>query len=162
LHVITVSERQNELMNMRSQLLVSESRLIGADRQSIFNVLADPAMHSRIDGSGSLRQARAGGPARLSLGATGGMDMHIKRDYKITNTVVEFDEPAVIGWRHFNRHIWRYILTEADAGTLVTEQWDARKAKNRLGLILSGFPNRNRTGIRATLDNLSSMFDGGV
>ncbi|HZY75470.1 MAG TPA: hypothetical protein VFE40_04060 [Jatrophihabitantaceae bacterium] len=66
-------------------------------------------------------------PQRLSAGAKFGMDMKLGAPYKIVNTVIEFDEPKVIAWRHFNGHVWRYLFEPADGGTKVTEQWDARR-----------------------------------
>jgi hypothetical protein len=140
-----------------SRLLVSVTKLINADRQVLFDMLADPSQHPLIDGSGSVKAVRPGGPSRLSLGATFSMDMHLGTNYRIRNTVVEFDEPALIGWRHFNRHVWRYRLTEVPGGTEVTEEWDARHARNRLALLLLGFPQRSRAGITATLDRLAEL-----
>ena len=140
-----------------SDYLVSESRVIPADPQTLFDIVADPAMHPRIDGSGTVKHSRGGGPARLSQGATFGMDMRMGAPYKITNTVVEFDEPSVIAWRHFNGHVWRYRFEPVEGGTRVTEEWDARPAKNRFLLKLVGFPARNRAGIVATLDRLAQL-----
>jgi len=144
-----------------SHYLVSVARLIPADRQWLFDIVADPAQHPVIDGSGSVQAARPGNPDRLSLGAHFSMDMKLGTDYKIRNTVVEFDEPSVIAWRHFNGHIWRYRFDEvaggAAAGTLVTEEWDARHVWNRPVLVLMGFPRRNRAGMTATLDRLAEL-----
>jgi hypothetical protein len=140
-----------------SAYLVSESKVIAAPAQRLFDIVADPAMHPVMDGSGSVQAPRTGGPRRLELGAKFGMDMKLGASYKITNTVVEFDEPTVIAWRHFNGHVWRYLFEPVDGGTRVTEQWDARPAKNRLLLRISGFPARNRAGIVATLDKLAGL-----
>ena len=147
-------------MTTTSRYLVSVTKLIKADRQWLFDIVADPAQHPVIDGSGSVKSLRPGGPSRLSLGATFSMDMHLKADYKILNTVVEFEEPALIGWRHFNGHIWRYRFTEAAGGTEVTEEWDARGVPSRLGLVLLRFPQRNLAGMTATLDRLAELADG--
>jgi hypothetical protein len=140
-----------------SAYLVSESRVIPADPQRLFDVVADPAMHPVIDGSGSVRATRPGGPVRLSMGSKFAMDMKLGASYKILNTVVEFDEPTVIAWRHFNGHIWRYRFEPVDGGTRVTEQWDARHVANRVFLRLAGFPGRNRKGITATLERLDEL-----
>jgi hypothetical protein len=140
-----------------SAYLVSESRVIAADAQKLFDIVADPAMHPQIDGSGSVKAFRAGGPERLALGATFGMDMKLGASYKITNTVVEFEEGRLLAWRHFNGHIWRYIFEPVEGGTKVTEQWDARPVWNKLGLRLSGFPKRNRAGILGTLQRLDEL-----
>ncbi|HSY16551.1 MAG TPA: SRPBCC family protein [Jatrophihabitantaceae bacterium] len=144
-----------------SAYLVSESRTINADPQSLFDVVADPAKHPLIDGSGSVRALRTGGPERLSKGAKFSMDMHLAANYKIVNTVVEFEDGRQLAWRHFNGHIWRYIFEPVEGGTLVTEQWDARNAHNRIGLRLMGFPGRNRAGIIATLERLDDVAVGG-
>ena len=140
-----------------SAYLVSESKVIAADPQTLFDIVADPQMHPRIDGSGSVKQSRAGAPARLSKGAKFGMDMKLGAPYKVTNTVLEFDEAKSLAWRHFNGHVWRYLFEPVEGGTKVTEQWDARPAKNRFFLRLAGFPSRNRKGIRATLDRLADV-----
>jgi hypothetical protein len=140
-----------------SAYVVSESRVIKADPQRLFDIVADPAMHPVMDGSGSVQALREGGPKRLFLGAKFGMDMKVGASYKITNTVIEFDEPTRLAWRHFNGHVWRYLFEAVPGGTKVTEQWDARPAKNRLFLRLSGFPGRNRAGIIATLKRLEEL-----
>jgi uncharacterized protein YndB with AHSA1/START domain len=140
-----------------SHYLVTVSRVIAADRQTLFDIVADPAQHPVIDGSGSVRALRAGAPERLSLGATFSMDMRLGASYKILNRVVEFAEPEVIGWQHFNGHIWRYRFSEVAGGTEVTEQWDARTAKHRPWLLLMGFPRRNRAGMTATLQRLDRL-----
>jgi uncharacterized protein YndB with AHSA1/START domain len=143
-----------------SAYLVSESRTIAALPERLFDIVADPAMHPRLDGSGTVRALR-GAPARLAMGARFGVDMKLGAPYRITNTVVEFDEPARIAWRHFNGHVWRYLFTAVDGGTEVIEQWDARPAKNRWLLMMLGFPERNRAGIRASLDRLAELAGSG-
>lgn len=141
-----------------STYLVSESATIPADPQRLFDIVADPAMHPVIDGSGTVKAHRDGGSERLALGATFGMDMKMGAAYKITNTVVEFDEGRVLAWRHFNGHVWRYTFEPTSGGaTTVTEQWDARPVWNRFMLRLSGFPKRNRAGIKATLTRLAEV-----
>ncbi|PZS13484.1 MAG: dimethyladenosine transferase [Pseudonocardiales bacterium] len=140
-----------------SAYLVTESKVIAADPQQLFDIVANPAMHVVMDGSGTLQANRGEVPERLSMGAKFGMDMKMGAPYKITNTVIEFEEGERIAWRHFNGHVWRYSFAAVDGGTKVTEQWDARPAKNRLFLRLSGFPGRNRKGILATLQRLEEL-----
>jgi hypothetical protein len=144
-------------LSAMSAYLVSESRVIAAEPQRLFDIVADPAMHPAIDGSGSVQAIREGSPERLSKGAKFGMDMKLGAPYKITNTVVEFDEGTQIAWRHFNGHVWRYLFEPVDGGTRVTEQWDARPARNKIFLRLSRFPERNRKGILATLQRLDDL-----
>ena len=140
-----------------SSYLVSESRVIAAEPQRLFDIVANPAMHPVMDGSGSVRGARENNPSRLSPGAKFGMSMKLGAPYKVTNTVIEFDEPRRIAWRHFNGHVWRYTFEPVDGGTKVTEEWDARPAKNRFFLALVGFPARNRKGIVGTLQRLDEL-----
>ena len=140
-----------------SDYLISESAVIAATPQQLFDLVANPAMHPVIDGSGSVKSFRGEAGQRLEMGSTFGMAMHLGGNYKITNTVVEFDEPRQIAWRHFNGHIWRYIFEPVDGGTKVTEQWDATKVYNRLALKVAGFPKRNRAGIQATLVRLAEV-----
>ncbi len=112
--------------------LVTVQRVINAPAQRIFDLVADPAMHPRIDGSGTVMAARAGNPDRLALGAKFSMDMKLVLGYKILNTVVEFEDGRLIAWRHFYGHRWRYRFEPVDGGTLVTEEWDARPAPGRV------------------------------
>jgi Polyketide cyclase / dehydrase and lipid transport len=141
--------------------VVTERRLIAADPGRLFDLVADPAVHPVIDGSGSVRASGHGNPLRLFLGATFSMTMHLGAPYRIRNTVVEFDEGRRIAWRHFNGHVWRYRFEPVEGGTLVTEQWDPTRARRRFVLRLLGFPQRNRRGMRATLARLDELATAG-
>lgn len=135
--------------------IVSVERTIAADPQQIFDILADPAQHPLIDGSGSVRSSAGDNPARLSKGARFGMSMRLAAAYRVRNTVVEFDEPRRIAWRHFAGHRWRYVLTPVTGGTLVREEWDPTPVPwAHPALRLLGFPERNRAGMEQTLKRL--------
>ena len=93
----------------------------------IFDLLANPAAHQRFDGSGSVREAISG-PERLFLGAKFGMAMKIKVPYRITNTVVAFEENKKITWCHMMKWTWSYELNAiSPTQTVVTESFDASK-----------------------------------
>ena len=139
--------------------VIQASRLVKATPQQIFELLADPRKHSLIDGSGSVQNARVNAPERLSLGAKFGMDMKIGLPYRITNEVVEFDEPKQIGWRHMGGHIWRYVLEPANGGTMVTEQFDWTHSKSPIVLKLMGAFDKNEKAIAATLERLAIQFE---
>ena len=141
-----------------SAKIVSVERFIPAAPGLIFELLADPRQHGVFDGSGSVKSARVSAPARLSLGAEFAMDMKIGVPYKMTNTVVEFEEGKTIAWRHFGGHIWRYILEPVDGGTKVTEQFDWNKSKSPLILKLRKSPQDNAKSIEKTLENLVKRF----
>ncbi len=138
--------------------IVSRSTIVPASAQMIFDLLADPRRHGEIDGSGSIQSAQLDAPERLSLNATFGMKMKIGLPYKITNTVVEFEETKTIAWRHFGGHIWRYILEPVDGGTKVTEQFDWNKSKSPLVLKLRNSPQENAKSMEKTLENLVKKF----
>jgi hypothetical protein len=102
----------------------SASIIINSPAATIFNLLADPAMHSVIDGSKSV-QSVIKAPTRLSMGARFSMNMKIGVRYRITNRVVEFEEGKLIAWRHLGRWIWRYELNEiTPTQTVVVESFD--------------------------------------
>ena len=149
---------QTELMTSDPSRIVSRSTIVSAPAQMIFDLLADPRRHSEIDGSGSVQSAQINEPERLSLNATFGMQMKIGLSYKITNTVVEFEEGKTIAWRHFGGHIWRYILEPVDGGTKVTEQFDWNKSKSPLVLKLRKSPQENAKSMEKTLENLVKKF----
>ncbi|MEX1178932.1 MAG: SRPBCC family protein [Nitriliruptor sp.] len=142
---------------------VSTSRVIAADRQAIFDVIADPAMHPVIDGAGwaEVTGVQDGTPERLSEGARFGMEMKLGAPYPILNTVVEFEEGVRIAWRHFHGHRWRYELEDVEGGTQVTETFDWSTAKAKLPLELAGIPKRNLRGMERTLENLDRHLTSG-
>ncbi|MDT8914151.1 SRPBCC family protein [Amycolatopsis sp. PS_44_ISF1] len=140
---------------------VSRTAVVAASPEQLFELLADPAKHPLIDGSGTVRAHRDGGPDRLSLGARFGMDMKMGAPYKIQNTVVEFEENRLIAWRHFMGHRWRWRLEPlGDGRTEVTETFDWSTAKSPLAIQLAGFPKKNTRGIERTLERLKGMFPG--
>jgi len=137
---------------------VSAERVVPAEPQVVFDLLADPARHPELDGSGSVQRAHDGNPERLSKGARFGMDMRIGVPYRISNIVVEFDEPRRIAWRHFAGHRWRYTLTPVEGGTLVKEEWDPSRVPHLwLYFRLTRTPARNKAGMEATLERLADL-----
>ena len=138
--------------------IISVERVIPAAPGLIFELLADPRKHHVFDGSGSVKEAKISAPARLALGATFAMNMRIGVPYKITNTVVEFEENRRIAWRHFGGHVWRYILTPVEGGTLVTEQFDYKHNRSHLMLrVMKAFENNEKAMVN-TLANLERHF----
>jgi len=82
--------------------------------------------------------------------------------YRVTNTVVEFEEDRLIAWRHFHRHVWRWELEPAEldgrAGTRVTETFDWARSPFAYGIERLGWPARNARSIAATLRRLQDQF----
>jgi hypothetical protein len=137
-----------------SAYLISRERLVDAPAARIFEVLATPALHSVIDGSGTVRGEQPNGPSRLSPGAKFGMEMKLGSRYRILNHVVEFEEGRRIAWRHFSAHVWRYTLEPRGDATLVREEWDGRAVPWRFVFRLTGFTRRHPASIEATLAKL--------
>ena len=86
------------------------------------------------------------------------MDMKIGVPYKMTNTVVEFEENRRIAWQYFGGHIWRYILEPVDGGTKVVEQFDYNGSKSILILKLRGSMQSNEKAMAETLVNIEKHF----
>lgn len=139
----------------------SGSTVIQAPAEVVFAILADPRQHQRIDGSGMLR-GTVEGPAKLELGSSFGMKMKLGANYRTSNTVVEFEPDALIAWKHFAPHRWRYELArvpESDGGgTLVTETWDLSRVPAPIRLVLRafGYPDRTQKAIDSTLVRLKA------
>jgi uncharacterized protein YndB with AHSA1/START domain len=113
--------------------VVSVERFIPAPPEKIFDLLADPARHRDIDGSGTVRDATSGSQ-RLALGSTFGMSMKLGVPYSMVSEVIDYEENRRIAWqtrppiswgaRFAGGRIWRYELERVDGGTLVRETWD--------------------------------------
>jgi len=143
-------------------MAVCSSRIIPASAAKVFDLLATPSLHSKIDGSGTV-MGTIHGPERLYLSAKFGMQMKLLVPYRITNTVVEFEENRLIAWRHFGGHIWRYRLCEAgEAGgspmTEVTECFDYSTARSVRFIQLIDAPVRNLISIEKTLEKMEQVF----
>jgi len=102
--------------------------VINAPAEKIFAILSNPHRHKEIDGTKTI-QENISGPDKLVLGSKFGMKMRLGINYRIQNTVVEYEENSLIGWRHLGRWIWRYELVNIGPQmTQVTETFDASRA----------------------------------
>jgi uncharacterized protein YndB with AHSA1/START domain len=136
---------------------VSRSATVSVPAAELFALLADPAQHGRLDGSGTVLDA-VKGSGRLSEGARFSVKMkQYGFPYRITSKVTAFVDGSLIEWAHPLGHRWRWELTPAgDGATTVTETFDYSKAgavRARF-LELMGFPAKNASGIEATLEQL--------
>jgi hypothetical protein len=125
---------------------VSVSRRIGAPAEVVFAVLADPARHPDIDGSGMLMRA----VWRPPVGRVGDTFTMLMRNdemgyYEITNYVTEYVAGQRIAWEPSltnasraedqedigsrNQHQWSYELAaDGPDETLVTETYDCTRS----------------------------------
>ncbi len=140
--------------------IVSASRRIEATPDVIFDLLADPARHHEIDGSGTVRKGHADNPDRLSLGDSFGMDMKLGVPYRISNEVVAFEENRVIAWRHFGHHVWRYQLEPEGDATIVTESFNWGVARFPPMYEWLGYPAKHEKNMADTLERLDAVVTG--
>lgn len=144
----------------QNETSVSDSVLVNATPEAVFDLLADPRKHPLIDGSGTVAgELRA--PERLSLDAKFGMRMKRGLPYRVTNRVVEWEENRRIAWRNLLPHRWCYELAPEGDGTRVTETYDYSRLLPGL-VSRTGLPKENLASIRATLERLKSRFEAGA
>ena len=119
---------RSEILETGNEKIKSARIVINAPAEKIFAILSDPRRHKEIDGSSTI-QENISGPDKLVLGSKFGMKMRLGVNYRIKNTVVEYQENSLIAWRHVGRWIWRYELVNIGPQmTQVTETFDASRA----------------------------------
>lgn len=117
---------------------MSATRTIHASADAIFAVLADPASHAAIDGTGWVCEPLDSAPL-TAAGQVFRMSMyhpnHPDGNYQMSNRVQVFDPPICISWEPGNEAadgtlsipgwIWRYDLTRlGSSSTEVTHSYD--------------------------------------
>ncbi len=117
---------------------LSATTIINASAEVIFAVLADPARHAAIDGTGWVREPLDSKPL-TAAGQVFRMAMyhpnHPDGNYQMANRVQIFDPPNAIAWEpgydsgdgglRFGGWVWRYELTPAGPSeTSVTLSYD--------------------------------------
>ena len=142
---------------------VSDSIVIEATPEAIFDVLADPNRHSDFDGSDTVKSARSKAPTRLSMGSRFAMNMRLGVPYLISNKVVEFEENRLLTWQHFGRHRWRYELEPVEGAeppaTTVTETFDWSTSMMPAFIEKVGYPKTHAKNIAETLSRLKTLLE---
>ena len=147
--------------------VLTVERVIPAPANAIFDVLADPAKHKLIDGSGMLQGATGESEPRLTLGASFGMHMRLLVPYSTANRVVEFEENRRIAWKtgptglvgkFLAGRTWRYELEPVAGGTRVRESWDITDDHQRILLKLGNiYSNKTKRDMERTLERLGVL-----
>jgi hypothetical protein len=133
-------------MDANGRVEVSVSRSVAAPAAKIFGLLADPARHPAVDGSGMLREARDRGVLG-GVGDTFTMAMYLPElgDYLMLNRVVVFEQDRRIAWEPTpgdavaartaelpigcsQGYTWGFRLEPDGDSTIVTETFDCSKA----------------------------------
>src|SRR5665213_945673 len=143
--------------------VVSVEQCIPAGPAAIFALVTDAARHPEIDGSGSVRQVKAGAPEKLSLGVAFGMSMKLGVGYSMVSTVIEYEEDRRIAWqsrlagffgKFVGGRIWRYELEPVEGGTLVRESWDISQDHQRALLRHGSVGKQTAKNMTTTLEKI--------
>lgn len=135
-----------------------------ADQAALFTVLADPARHTEIDGSGMLQGAVDPTPI-TAAGQSFTMQMQYPRlgNYRTINEVVDFTDGSRIGWataREGNPPAgvrWTWELEPAgDGRTRVTHTYDWSRVQDPAVLARVSFPRVKPEELRATVARLAA------
>ena len=159
---------------MSESMAISVAREIAASSDVVFAVLADPARHPEIDGSGMLRSATSSGTI-TDVGGTFTMGMHNDEmgDYEMINYVVEFQPGRRIAWEPAlsqagraedesdvgarSGHRWGFELVSLGPDrTRVTESYDCRTSPDWLQKAVKG-GRRWEPAMERTLENLDRV-----
>lgn len=143
-------------------------RFIAAPASAIFALVADPARHPEIDGSGTVRKATSGGGGQMKLGSRFGMSMKAGIPYSMVSEVIEFEQDRRIAWQtkspiafmglFVGGRIWRYELEPATGGTLVRESWDI--SEERVKAMVRPMRRRTRQAMTSTLERIATIVTG--
>jgi hypothetical protein len=153
---------------------VTVTRRIGAPAGVLFDILADPANHPRLDGAGMLR-ALVDPRVVRAVGDVFVVAMHNDEmgDYEMANHVVVFEPGRRIAWEPVLakagrpededgvgercHHVWGFELAPVGPDmTDVTERFDCSRSPEWLRRVLRD-GERWREAMTATLENLARL-----
>jgi hypothetical protein len=149
---------------------VSATMVVSAPAEAIFAVLADPAKHAAIDGTGAVRESLGSEPL-TAAGQIFRMSMyhpnHPDGNYQMANLVQTFDPPRTISWKpgyeagdgtlSFGGWIWRYdIAPSGPSSSTVTLSYDWSAVPDSVREHI-GFPPFSPEHLGNSLAHLSMM-----
>jgi hypothetical protein len=149
---------------------VDATAVVDAPAAAVFAVLADPAKHAAIDGTGWVRETLDGEPL-TAAGQIFRMSMyhpnHPDGNYEMANRVEVFDPPTTISWEpgydagdgalRFGGWIWRYDLAPAGPSTTtVTLSYDWSAVPDSIREHI-GFPPFPPDHLRNSLAHLAEL-----
>jgi len=121
-----------EIINTGNTLISAARIIINKPSSELFNFIANPKNHPKIDGSKMVR-GKAYGPKRLSMNSWFVMRQLRTIPYFMPNKVVEFEEGKLIAWRNASPSRWRYeFVAQSDGTTQVTQYLDCSQTPSKL------------------------------
>jgi uncharacterized protein YndB with AHSA1/START domain len=137
--------------------VLSTTMTIKAPAKTIFGILADPATHAAIDGTGWVCEPLDADPL-TAADQVFRMAMFREQaggDYVMANKVTVFEPPHAISWepgvvmdgreQRYGRWVWRYDLapvTESETEVTLTYDWSAvsQATRDRMPFQFPPFP----------------------
>jgi uncharacterized protein YndB with AHSA1/START domain len=139
--------------------IVSVTRIIAANAQRIFDLIADPSLQPQWDGNDNLASAAPGQRVRRAGDV---FKMTLKGGAVRENHVVEFIEGSQIAWRPAEPgkqppgHLWRWLLEPVSADlTSVTHTYDWTQLTDKIRLERARATTRDM--LRASMDRLAVL-----
>ena len=123
-----------EIINTGNPRIAAASIVLNKPASELFDFIANPRNHPKIDGSKMVR-GKAYGPKRLSMNSWFVMRQlrFGKIPYLMPNKVVEFEEGKLIAWRNALPSRWRYeFVAQSDGITQVTQYLDCSQTPSKL------------------------------
>ncbi|KWX68499.1 SRPBCC family protein [Mycobacterium sp. NAZ190054] len=147
--------------------------IVDAPASAVFAVLADPANHAAIDGTGWVRESldgeritRAGQMFRIAMYHAN----HPDGDYEMANRVIAFEQDRAIGWEpgqagadgvvEYGGWTWHYDLEPQgpqQTRVVLTYDWSAVPATLREHIAFPPFPVGH---LHNSLANLAKLATG--
>lgn len=154
-----------------SRWVESVERVIAAPASQLYPLVADPARHKDIDGSGTVLEAiEVAAPGTLlTVGEEFGMDMDFGGKYSMTSKVIEAEPNKRFAWQSrphknsakwrfiFGGRIWRYEFEEVEGGTLVRESWDL--SQEPLRMVIIGYKVTTKRNMARTLERMAALVE---
>lgn len=149
---------------------MSATTVVEASAEAVFAVLADPAKHAAIDGTGWVCEAVDREPL-AAVGQIFRMSMyhpnHPDGSYQMSNRVLAYDPPTAISWEpgydagdgtlRFGGWVWRYDLTPhgpSKSEVTLTYDWSAVSEPVRKHIGFPPFPPEHLSNSLAHLAEL--------
>ena len=157
-------EKQTE----KSDARIVVTATVPAAPADLFAILADPARHPEIDGSGMVRAAVTNRPL-TAVGDVFTMEMHYPSlgDYRTDNHVVELEQGRRIAWTTAREGqppagvVWRWELASVDEAdgpvTRVTHTYDWSGVTDPAVKARVQFPRVSADQLGATIDRLAAV-----